>query len=103
MGPTRYRRAAACSPYAGVTEHSVALARLARGATVDEVRRAPAGPSQLYEVVSGTAGLAHGEQNWLHIDLTPGDYVVMCFVEDPQTHREHRELGMLRPITVVRG
>ena len=65
------------------------------------MRQAPAGPSSLYEIVSGTAGLAPGEVNWLHVSLTPGNYLLMCLVEDPATHREHLQLGMIRRLTIT--
>lgn len=85
----------------GTIEHAVAIARLAPGASLEAVRHAAPGPSTLYQILSGTAGLAPNEVNWLHVSLTPGNYLLMCLVEDPVTHREHQQLGMIRRLTIV--
>lgn len=85
----------------GPSEHHVAVARLAPGATVRDILNAPPGSSVAFSVLGGTAGLAPGEANWLHLELTPGNYVLLCFVEEPSTHKEHLQLGMIRMLTVA--
>jgi hypothetical protein len=88
----------------GPQEHDIEIVRLLPGKTAaqaldwldDPARRAPAG-----EAIGGVAGIqrwAHGE---FSIDLTPGDYVVVCWIPDDKDSRPHFRHGMMRTFTVA--
>jgi hypothetical protein len=38
--------------------------------------------------------------NVVSFDFTPGNYVILCFVEDPESGSPHFALGMLSEFTV---
>jgi hemerythrin-like domain-containing protein/uncharacterized cupredoxin-like copper-binding protein len=48
----------------------------------------------------GSGGVAPGQAGFVDLALTPGQYVAMCFISDPGSHKHHVELGMLAPFTV---
>ena len=85
----------------GPTEHHVAIARLADGRTLNDVINAKPGPTPVFDVLGGTAGLATGQENVLEVRLRPGRYVYLCFVPDAASGREHYQMGMVRALTVV--
>ena len=85
----------------GPHEHHVAIARLASGRTLSDVIRAPPGPTPVFDVLGGTAGLAPRGTNVVELTLRPGQYVYLCFVIDQPSRREHYQMGMLRGLTVV--
>lgn len=59
----------------------------------------PAGPP--FAIVGGVAPMSPGMTNWAILDLTPGDYFLICFVPDPETEAPHFALGMVMPFTVA--
>lgn len=86
----------------GPHEHQVAIARLLPHRTLEDVVREFSiedAPSAT-EILGGIAGLGVGEANLLPIDLAPGQYVLLCLVDDPATGRIHVALGMVREFTV---
>jgi len=89
----------------GPHEHHVAVARVLPGRSLEDVLREmttdDAPPAA--EVLGGTAGLGVGEANLLPIALTPGRYVLLCFVPDPVSGRAHVALGMIREFVVYAG
>lgn len=84
----------------GPQEHHLALARLAPGKTLGDVAAVTPGPTQVFHVLGGTAGLARGEENVYEVELGPGRYVFLCFVPDPASKKDHYQLGMMRQLTV---
>ena len=50
--------------------------------------------------LGGVALLATGEENYLTLDLEPGEYGLYCFVPDARDHQPHIAHGMVRQITV---
>jgi hypothetical protein len=61
---------------------------------------APAGPPPVAPA-GGLSPIASGGKAWLELDLTPGNYVAVCFVPDPTTGKPHLALGMVMPFTVT--
>jgi hypothetical protein len=48
----------------------------------------------------GSGGVEPGQAGYADFDLSPGQYVAMCFIVDPAPHKHHAELGMNLPFTV---
>jgi uncharacterized cupredoxin-like copper-binding protein len=48
----------------------------------------------------GSGGVEPGHTGFVDLSLTSGQYVAMCFIVDPASHRHHAELGMVAPFTV---
>lgn len=86
---------------AGVEPHDVSLLKLESGMTVDDLRawlRKPEGaPPGRFEAY--LAALSSGAEAFLEAEVTPGDYVLLCFVDGP-TGVPHHERGMIRHIRV---
>jgi uncharacterized cupredoxin-like copper-binding protein len=49
----------------------------------------------------GSGGVEPGHTGFVDLSLTPGQYVAMCFITDPASHRHHAELGMVAPFSVT--
>lgn len=52
------------------------------------------------EAVGGTTGIAPNGENIVHINFTPGEYAMYCFVEDVKDLKMHFEHGMVSQFTV---
>jgi uncharacterized cupredoxin-like copper-binding protein len=52
------------------------------------------------EEVGGTVGLSTGEVNFVNVDLTAGEYILLCFVPDAKDGKSHLSHGMIRQFTV---
>jgi hypothetical protein len=50
--------------------------------------------------LGGIAGLVAGGSEYFTADFTPGDYVVMCFIEDSKDKKPHFMHGMIQTIKV---
>lgn len=90
----------------GKEEHQAAVARLAPGVTYDQLEAAiatnPNAALPLVEVVGGPAGVAPGATGKGIVELTPGQYVLYCFVADAQG-TPHLAHGMHRRLEVTGG
>jgi hypothetical protein len=89
---------------AGVQPHELLVAKLEEGKTIADVMTYLQNGEQgvaPYEFQGGAQGMATGYSNFVHFDLTPGEYVALCFIPDPTTGKPHVALGMVRPFTVV--
>jgi uncharacterized cupredoxin-like copper-binding protein len=53
------------------------------------------------EPVGGFAGLDKGKAGWLTITLTPGNYLLNCYVPDAKDGKPHFVHGMVQQITVT--
>lgn len=84
----------------GRQEHHLALARIAPGKSLRDVAAVEPGPTDVFHVLGGTAGLARGEENLFEVDLPAGRYVFLCFVPDQASRKDHYQLGMLRELVV---
>jgi len=48
----------------------------------------------------GSGGVEPGHDGYSDLALSPGQYVAMCFITDPASHKHHAEIGMVIPFTV---
>ena len=48
----------------------------------------------------GMQALDSGKSGWVTMNFTPGTYVMLCFVPDPETGAPHVALGMVEAFTV---
>ncbi len=86
----------------GPEPHEVALAELAPGMTVADVEawlNDPQGPPPA-TVVGAVTALAPSLTAYLELNLTPGSYVLLCFVSAPDG-RPHIAHGMIQQVTVM--
>lgn len=94
--------------------HDLVVFKLAPGKSIDDVRRSldperARRPEQrgdqeqslesLVTVAGGIAAIAPGMEVFFEVDLTPGEYVLVCMATAPdgQSHIEH---GMIQQVTV---
>jgi hypothetical protein len=83
--------------------HEVFIAKLAPGATamqlvewVEKMDGPPPGAP-----MGGTVGLSQGLTNYVHVDLEPGEYALLCFLPDAKDGKPHVLHGMMKQITVM--
>lgn len=50
--------------------------------------------------IGGPVGLDTGERNWFTVDLTPGNYSLICFYPDRRDGKPHFEHGMTRDFVI---
>ena len=86
---------------AGTKEHLVFIARMRPGHTYDDTKRwltNPEGPPPVEETTKplGVHALSHGVFNDVDLDLEPGEYVLICFIEG------HHLMGMVSPLSVTK-
>jgi hypothetical protein len=60
--------------------------------TIDEI--------QQIQLVAGLTALSAGQTAWVAIDLPPGNYAAICFIDSPQGEF-HAAMGMIQPFTVA--
>ena len=87
---------------AATQPHEAVLGKLAPGKTLGDFMQWMAkrdGPMP-GEEVGGVTGLSQGEVNFLTVDFTPGDYILLCFVRDLTDGKPHLAHGMVRQFTV---
>jgi hypothetical protein len=89
----------------GPQSHELTILRLQSGFTVDQLKTAllsdepPPGPPP-FESAGGLGALASGSKGWAELDLTAGNYALICFVPDAATGAPHAALGMIKALTV---
>jgi hypothetical protein len=76
----------------------------ANGWGVEFPNRVPAGQVNVRVFSAGPQphelnGLSHGVDNYLTLDLQPGEYVAICNIPDPDSGMPHSRLGMIQPST----
>lgn len=86
----------------GTQPHEIALVKLGSGKTMADLMAfdAAAHSTPPFTNVGGFQGLTPGASGWLHLNLTPGDYVAICHIPDAASGKAHSELGMMLPFTV---
>lgn len=87
----------------GPQVHEVELVRLNDGATMDDYMAAmQAGPGAEPPgaPAGGTGALSVGLENYWHLNLAPGNYLMVCFVPDPADGAPHVMKGMVKAFTV---
>jgi uncharacterized cupredoxin-like copper-binding protein len=90
----------------GQQAHEMAILRL-KGITAADLRKMltdpaaapPEGPPP-YEAVGGFQDTAPGGTGWTTVNLTAGEYVLICLIPDAASGKPHAALGMFKPLTV---
>jgi hypothetical protein len=83
-------------------EHEMVLVRLEPGKTplqVAEWAENPVGPPP-GTPLGGTSGQRRGTSVFVPVDLTPGEYALLCFIPDAKDGKPHYVHGMLKQFTV---
>ena len=82
--------------------HEVVLVQLAPGKTIEdlakwvsEMKGPPPG-----KPMGGIPAFAKGKNNFFEVNLTPGDYGMICFVPDAKDGKMHYEHGMTKQFKV---
>jgi len=88
----------------GKQMHELALGELLEGKTMDDVHALlkeglPKKPPAWFRDVGGT-GAAPGESGTIDAEMTPGSYIMICFVPDKASKKPHVMLGMMKEVTV---
>ena len=88
----------------GKQMHDLALGELLEGKTKDDIQAlltkgVPKKAPTWFRQVGGT-GAAPGETGTIDADLTPGTYLMLCFVPDEASGKPHVMLGMMKEVTV---
>jgi hypothetical protein len=82
--------------------HEVLIVKLAEGKTLEDFGKWAAdfkGPPP-GEAVGGAAPFTKGRSIYVPVDLTPGNYVLICFVPDATDGKPHVDHGMVTQLTV---
>lgn len=85
--------------------HELAAYKVADGATADDVigiltgEVVPEGPPPLAGA-TGIGAMNAGQTNVLEADLTPGEWVFICFLPEADTGAPHFTEGMVRAVTI---
>jgi hypothetical protein len=86
----------------GPQDHEVQLIRLAPGKTFKDFGAwiaKPEGPPPA-SGLGGIAGLTKGGVGYFDVELSAGNYVLVCFASDAKDKKPHVEHGMLKEFTV---
>jgi len=87
----------------GKQTHEIAITRLEDGATAESFLAAFApgakGPPP-GKPMGGNGAISPGKSNYLTVTLTPGTYLLLCFVPDPSDGKPHVMKGMVQTIVV---
>ena len=86
----------------GQQPHEMMLLKLGAGKTLDDAlafMKNPTGAPPFADV-GGYQAVNPSVTGWLSLDLAAGNYIAICHVPDPASHKEHADLGMLLPFTV---
>lgn len=82
--------------------HEVLIVRLAEGKTMEDFGKWASdfkGPPP-GDALGGVAPFSKGRSIYVPVDLTPGNYVLICFVPDSKDGKPHVEHGMIAQLTV---
>jgi hypothetical protein len=85
----------------GPQPHEILLIKLAEGKSMGDFQAFMQAPHGLppFANVGGFQAIHPGETGWVHLDLTPGEYVALCFIPD-ENGKAHIEHGMALPFSV---
>jgi hypothetical protein len=88
---------------AGPQPHELLLARIAEGKSVKDIEAWEKGGEKGLPPVSALGGIAPmmaKESGQFTVELTPGDYALICFVPDMKDGKAHMVHGMVKSIKV---
>lgn len=86
----------------GPQEHELEIIRLAPGKTVKDLgdwMKTMQGPPPA-NAIGGMSGITTTTGGFATVDLTPGNYVLACFIPDAKDGKAHIEHGMVKEFTV---
>ena len=87
----------------GSEPHEIGIVKLLPGKTIEDVRAWARNPGEEPPLdlrdLGGVTSLASGEEAYFDMELTPGEYALLCFVTAPDG-RPHIEHGMIQQIRV---
>jgi len=86
----------------GALPHEIGMLKLAPGKTAADFQawaRNPQGPMPVTELTGGVGALSPNLDAYVETDLTPGEYVLFCFVTAPDG-RPHTDHGMIQQIRI---
>lgn len=92
----------------GPEPHEMTVLKL-EGVTAEQLLQMMASPMPTdsahgpppFTSVGGVQGLMPGSKGWVTLDLTPGNYVLLCFIPSPANKgAPHLALGMVKEFTV---
>ncbi|MGH7498658.1 MAG: hypothetical protein ACREL3_07395 [Gemmatimonadales bacterium] len=88
---------------AGPQPHEVVIARFAPGKTIQDLvaweKGGEKGPLPI-SVLGGVAPMMAKESAQFSVDLSPGDYALLCFIPDSKDGKAHLMHGMVKPVKV---
>lgn len=87
----------------GPQMHEVLFVRFAPGKTLDDLGKWMNGDMKSPppgEPLGGTSAAAPGGSTLVPLDLTPGNYAMICFIPDAKDGKPHLEHGMVQPFKV---
>lgn len=86
----------------GPQPHELVLVKLEPGKTVEQMAQwseklegPPPGT-----LLGGVSPMTIGEVNYITVDLTPGEYAMLCFVSDAKDGKPHLMHGMMKQVSV---
>ena len=84
----------------GADPHEILIRQINPGKTLADVTAYvidPRGEPPPYDELGSGGALVFGGGStaWMTLDLTPGDYVGICFVVEPKSQKTHTQLGMV--------
>ncbi len=87
---------------AGTQPHEITLVKLNEGKTMADLMTFMDSPQGAppYVDAGGFQAIAPGQSGWVHLNLTPGNYIAICHVPDPASGKSHSQLGMMMPFQV---
>lgn len=85
----------------GTQPHEVALYQIETGVTPETFLASFDGNSPPAGIPFGTAATTPGDAIWKEFNLTPGNYIVVCFIPDEESGAPHAQLGMMTTFTVA--
>jgi hypothetical protein len=86
----------------GPQVHEFQFVRLNDGVTVEQFMAAAAQPNQPPpgRLMGGPGAYSRGQEAYWSATLTPGNWLILCFVPDPADGKPHVMKGMVKPFTV---
>jgi hypothetical protein len=89
----------------GEQPHELMLGKIKEGQTLEDVMaylaKGQLGFDIPLDLMGGMQGLSTNNSSFVTFDLTPGEYVTLCFIPDPKTGMPHIALGMISHFTAV--
>ena len=85
--------------------HHITIVRIDSGKTLADLKHElamPAAPPSWVSLMGGPNAVGPAQESNATLDLTPGSYAMVCFVDQPGGV-PHFAKGMIRPFTVIAG